>query len=270
MREKLINDINRYIEHLNGQGLFVTVHGKGISGLLEHNVHSNPYCTLVKTDSEAWKKCVNCQQKVFREHKRGELFGMCYAGMEEYVFFVNDKTFVSVSGYGIDKNRAIERINRISKEFYLDKNELINVYENSLKHEKEDVSVLIKPLCHMLYLLQILKAELPETETKNTVFDSLVSYVQYNFTTDISIDDIAQACACSPSTVSHLFKKHTGVSVMKYIHDLRINQAKKLLTATDLPIATVSQMCGFLNINYFPTAFKKEVGITPTDYRTQN
>ena len=124
MREKLINDINRYIEHLNGQGLFVTVHGKGISGLLEHNVHSNPYCTLVKTDSEAWKKCVNCQQKVFREHKRGELFGMCYAGMEEYVFFVNDKTFVSVSGYGIDKNRAIERINRISKEFYLDKNEL--------------------------------------------------------------------------------------------------------------------------------------------------
>ena len=137
MRERLIEDINRYIEHLNKQGLFVTVHGKGISGLLEHNVHSNPYCALVKTDSEAWKKCVNCQQKVFREYKRGQFFGMCYAGVEEHVFFVNDKTFVSVSGYGIDRKRAFERINRVSKDFYLDKSELINAYENSLKHEKE-------------------------------------------------------------------------------------------------------------------------------------
>ena len=267
MREKLISDINQYIEHLNGQGLFVTVHGKGISGLLEYNIHRNPYCALVKTDSEAWRKCINCQQKVFREYKREQFFGMCYAGMEEYVFFVNDKTFVSVSGYGIDKDNAKLRITRISKEFYLDKDELINVYENSLKHEKEDVEVLIKPLCHMLYLLQMIKADVPETETKNTVFDSLVSYVQYNFMNDITIDSVAQACACSPSTVSHLFKKHTGVSVMKYIHNLRINQAKKLLTATDLPISTIAQTCGFSNINYFPTAFKKAVGITPSEYR---
>lgn len=267
MSKKLINDINRYIEHLNKQGLFVTVHGRGISGLLEHNVHSNPYCTLVKTDSEAWKKCVNCQQKVFREHKRGELFGMCYAGVEEFVFFVTDKTFVSVSGYGIDKEKALERINRISKEFYLDKNELINVYDNSLKHEKENVEVLIKPLCHMLYLLQVFKADISENETKNSVFDSLVAYVQYNFMTEISLDTIAQACACSPSTVSHLFKKHAGVSVMKYIQDLRMNQAKKLLTATDLSVSSIAQMCGFSNINYFPTAFKKTVGKTPTEYR---
>lgn len=272
MKEKLIHDINQYISYLNNTGLFVTVHGKGISGLLTHNIHNNPFCSLVKTDVDAWKKCILCQQKVFKEYKNECLFGMCYAGVEEYVFFVNDKTFVSVSGYGIDKEKATERINRLSQEFYLNRDELLRVYDNSLKHEKEnteELNILIKPLCHMLYMLQMLNLDISETESLNKVFDSLLAFVQYNFMRDITISDIAQACACSESTVCHLFKRYTGKPIKKYITDLRMNQAKKLLSTNDLPISTIAQMCGFSNINYFPTTFKKHVGITPTEYRLQ-
>lgn len=270
MKNKLVSDINSYITHLNESGLSVTVHGKAISGLLEHNIHRNPFCSFVKTDNDAWKKCINCQQKVLSESKRESFFGMCHAGIEEYVFFVNDKTFVSVSGYGIDREKAKQRIKALSKDFFLDKEGLLEVYDNSLKHEKEDEKELylkIKPLCHMLYLLQLISSDVPENEIKNTVFDSLLSFVQRNFMNDIGIKDIAFACACSQSTVSHLFKKHTSMSVKEYINELRISQAKKLLTATDLPILTVSELCGFSNPNYFPTAFKKHTGKTPTDFR---
>lgn len=270
VRNELINDINNYISYLNSKGLFVTVHGKGISGLLEHNVHSNPFCALVKTDTSAWQKCVVCQQKVFKEYEKGSLFGMCYAGMEEYVFFVNDKTFVSVSGYGIDKERATRRINRISQEFYLESSELLKVYENSLKHKSENIEELnavIKPLCNMLYLLQLFIADVPETATKSKMFDSILEYAQRNFMQNITVRDIAQACSCSQSTVCHLFKQYMGISAKKYVANLRIDQAKKLLATSDLPISEVALMCGFSNINYFPTAFKKSVGINPTDYR---
>lgn len=270
MKNKLIEDINRYIAYLNDSGLYVTVHGKGISGLLEHNIHRNPFCYLVKTDDSAWDKCKSCQQKVLKEHKRERLFGMCYAGIEEYVYFVNDKTFISVSGYAINRERAVERINRLSDEFYLDRGELIRVYENSLKHEMEDDGALdtkIRPLCHMLYLLQLLLADLPQSTSNRTLFDSILDYVQRNFMQSIEIRDIAQACACSESTVSHLFKEYTEVSAKRYIGSLRIEQAKKLLSTSDLPIGTVALMCGFDNINYFPTAFKKAVGVSPTEYR---
>ena len=270
MKNKLVEDINKYITSLNDSGLAVTVHGKLVSGLLEHNIHRNPFCSFVKTDAEAWKKCVTCQQKVLCESKRENFFGMCYAGIEEYVFFVGDKTFVSVSGYGIDRKRAKDRITRLCDEFFLDKNELLNIYDNCLKHQKEDENKLylkIKPLCYMLYLLQMLTTDVPEKEIKTTVFDSLLSFVQRNFMNDIGIKDIAFACACSESTVSHLFKSNTGMSVKEYITDLRIKQAKKLLTATDLPILTVAELCGFPNSNYFPTIFKKHTGKTPTDYR---
>lgn len=272
MKENLIYDINQYIMYLNNIGLFVTVHGKGISGLLEHNIHRNPFCSLVKTDRNAWDKCIRSQQKIYRRHKQGCLLGMCHAGMEEYVYFVNDKTFVSVSGYGINKEKATERINRLSQEFYLDKKELLNIYDTTLKHRAEDMetlNTLIKPLCHMLSLLQILHTDVPEAETKDTVFNSLLAYVQRNFMNDITILDIAHACACSESTVSHLFRQYMHRSVKGYIVELRITQAKKLLSTSDLPIGTVAQMCGFTNIGYFPTAFKKFVGVSPREYRRQ-
>ena len=100
MTTKLLEDIEKYIGYLGSNGLWITVHGEGIDGLLEHNIHRNPYCALVKTDSAAWQRCKQHQQKVFRACGQECLFGMCYAGVEEYVFFVNEKTFVSVSGYG--------------------------------------------------------------------------------------------------------------------------------------------------------------------------
>ena len=273
MKEKLIYDINRYISYLNNNGLFVTVHGKGISGLLEHNIHRNPFCSLVKTDPNAWQKCIQCQQKVFKEYKKEFFFGMCYAGVEEYVFFANDKIFVSVSGYGINEEKAIERIEYLSREYFLDKESLLYVYKNGLKKEKENeeqLTTLIKPLCYMLNFLQFIILDIPErVETKSVLFDSMLNYVQFNFMNEITIRDIAQTCACSQSTVCHVFKQYTGKSIKKYIDNLRINQAKRLLSTSDLPINRIAQLCGFSNINYFPTAFKKQIGISPTEYRRQ-
>ena len=273
MKEKLIYDINRYISYLNNNGLFVTVHGKGISGLLEHNIHRNPFCSLVKTDPNAWQKCIQCQQKVLKEYKKEFFFGMCYAGVEEYVFFANDKIFVSVSGYGINEEKAIERIEYLSREYFLDKKSLLYVYKNGLKKEKENeeqLTTLIKPLCYMLNFLQFIILDIPErVETKSVLFDSMLNYVQFNFMNEITIRDIAQTCACSQSTVCHVFKQYTGKSTKKYIDNLRINQAKRLLSTSDLPINRIAQLCGFSNINYFPTAFKKQIGISPTEYRRQ-
>ncbi len=273
MKYKLIEDINNYISYLNNNGLFVSVHGKMIGGLLEHNIHKNPFCTFVKTNDDAWKKCVKCQQKVFSRCNKDYLFGMCHAGVEEYVFYVDDKTFVSVSGYGIDKQKATERIDRLSLEYLFDKSELLTAYEQGLKHEKENISelkVLVKPLCHMLSLLQITTGDILSLESKSKTFDSVLAFVQRNITQDITLRSIADACACSESTVSHLFKEYTNHSVKKHINNLRLKQAEKLLLTTDLPIGNIASLCGFADANYFSTAFKKRFGLSPAKFRTKN
>lgn len=270
MKNKLITDINNYIDYLNTLGFSVTVHGKYASGFLIHNIHSNPFCTLVKTDPQAWQKCIACQQKVFREHKKEAIFGMCHAGMEEYVFFVNDKIFISVSGYGINRDKALPRIKRLSKEYILNREELLRVYDSSLKHHQADLeylTVLIKPLCHMLSLLDIWMLDIKEQDSNNRAFDAMLSYVHSNYMNDISIADIAHACGYSESSVSHLFQQYCNTSVKKYINGLRINQAKRLLMTSSLSISQIAAMCGFSNSNYFPIAFKKETGVSPSDFR---
>lgn len=272
MKNKLITDINNYIDYLNTLGFSVTVHGKYASGFLIHNIHSNPFCTLVKTDPQAWQKCIACQQKVFREHKKEVIFGMCHAGMEEYVFFVNDKIFISVSGYGINRDKALPRIARLSKEYILGKDALLKVYDRSLKHDYENInhlSVLLRPLCHMLSLLDIWMADIPESDSDSRAFDAMLSYVHANYMKDITIADIAHACGYSESSVSHLFRQYCNASVKKYINQLRINQAKRLLVTSSLNISQIAAMCGFSNVNYFPTAFKKDTGISPTAFRLQ-
>lgn len=270
VKNELVNDINSYISYLNNNGLSVSVHGKTIGGLLEHNIHRNPFCTFVKTNAEAWKKCVKCQQKVFGRCSNDYLFGMCYAGVEEYVFYVDDKTFVSVSGYGIDTERALKRINSLSNEYHFDTLELLMVYEQGLKHVKEnpkELLPLIKPLCHMLFLLQITIGNVSNAESKSKTFDSILAFVQGNIMQDITLRSIADACACSESTVSHLFKEYTNRPVKQYINHLRIGQAKKLLLATGLPVSTIATLCGFADTNYFSTAFKKKFGLSPTKFR---
>lgn len=270
MKAKLINDINNYISFLNAKGLFVTVHGKEISGLLEHNTHNNPFCLLVKTDSSAWQHCVACQQKVFALSNKEVLFGMCHAGLEEYVFFVNNKTFISVSGYGIDKVGAKKRIYRLSQNFCLDFSELLNVYENGLKHQPEnieDLKIIINPLCHMISLLHMLLFNVPEHQSQNKMFDSIIAFVNRNYMRNISLSDIAYACSCSESTICHLFKYHTGISTQKYILNLRLEQAKKLLKTSSFTITDIALMSGFNNSNYFSTTFKKEIGMSPNEYR---
>ena len=273
MKDNLISDINNYISYLNSKGFSVSVHGKNIGGLIENNIHNNPYCTFVKTNDEAWKKCVQCQQNVFNAYNNDYLFGMCYAGVEEYVFYVNDKTFISISGYGIDKEKAKKRMERLSREYHFDKSKLLTVYEQGLMHKKENISelkILIKPLCHMLSLLQITIGDVRSIESKSKTFDSILAFVQRNIMQDITLRSIADACACSESTVSHLFKEYTDQSVKKYINNLRIKQAEKLLLTTDLPIGNIAILCGFADTNYFSTAFKKKNGFSPMEFRAND
>ena len=160
----------------------------------------------------------------------------------------------------------------LAKKYYFDKTELKNLYNNALMNKKEDLTelkTLIKPLCHMLSLLQLIIGDISQAETKNKTFDSILAFVQNNITRDITLRSIADACACSESTVSHLFKEYTNQSVKKYVNQLRIKQAEKFLLSSDIPIGNIAQLCGFENSNYFSTAFKKRFGVSPTEYRAK-
>ncbi|MBR2343657.1 MAG: AraC family transcriptional regulator [Clostridia bacterium] len=95
----------------------------------------------------------------------------------------------------------------------------------------------------------------------------LNSFFYDGYMNDIKLQDLADTINVSRRHASRIVFREYGVTYAKKLMEVRLEQAKYKLTHTDLDLRTISQVCGFQSCSYFTTAFKKNVGMTPTDYR---
>lgn len=93
-------------------------------------------------------------------------------------------------------------------------------------------------------------------------------YLQHNYMMyDISLDSVSAMLKLNASYFSSLFKRTFGVNFLDYLTQLRMDAARELLRDPLRSTAEVAGMVGYESANYFTRAFKKNVGMTPTDYR---
>jgi AraC-like DNA-binding protein len=136
-------------------------------------------------------------------------------------------------------------------------------------------------LNQMMLFLEILK-EMAETENRQTIsttdfvnetiydtarIDKIISYLNKNYTRNVSLDEIASFAAMNSSAFCRYFKSKTGKSFKNYILDMRIGFACKLLLMEDISISQLSSQCGFDTLSHFNKTFKKNTGYVPSQYR---
>jgi AraC-like DNA-binding protein len=80
---------------------------------------------------------------------------------------------------------------------------------------------------------------------------------------------MASQLTISPRYLSDLLKQETGKTALEHIHILLIEEAKNLLMSTNNTVAETAYQLGFENPPYFSRLFKKEVGLTPVEYKEQ-
>lgn len=83
----------------------------------------------------------------------------------------------------------------------------------------------------------------------------------------LSVSSIANNFGFSDDYLGRIFKKATGVSINAHITHTRLNHACRLLKNTRLTVAEIALSTGYSSTNYFCRSFKKQLGITPTDYQ---
>ena len=96
-----------------------------------------------------------------------------------------------------------------------------------------------------------------------------MTQITTNLTGNLGLDAQAKRLNVNPSYLSALFKKETGLTLTEYVKRKRINHAVFLLNTSNLQIQTIAQHCGIADVNYFTKMFKKIVGKTPKDYRSE-
>ncbi|KQY79955.1 AraC family transcriptional regulator [Paenibacillus sp. Root52] len=92
------------------------------------------------------------------------------------------------------------------------------------------------------------------------------TYMAQHYNLPLSIADLAARANISPKYFVDLFKKTYGQSAMEYLTDLRINHAKRYLKESGDKLRDIALKVGYSDEYYFSRKFKKEVGISPSDY----
>ena len=95
----------------------------------------------------------------------------------------------------------------------------------------------------------------------------ITRYLQEHLAEEISLSILAEEFHLSAQYISQLFKSEIGVGFLAYLTNIRMEQAKKLLLSTPLPIAEVSEQSGYGDYRVFTKVFKKSEGMTPSQYR---
>lgn len=106
-----------------------------------------------------------------------------------------------------------------------------------------------------------------ETIYDTTRIDKIISYLNKNYTRNVSLEEIASFAAMNASAFCRYFKSKTGKSFKNYLIDMRIGYACKLLMMEDISISQLSSKCGFETLSHFNRTFKKNTGYVPSEYK---
>lgn len=106
------------------------------------------------------------------------------------------------------------------------------------------------------------------SESTNKTLSKAMSYINENFSRDLSLNTVAKNCFVSVNELCRMFKQHTGTTVGKYIASRRMTEAKKLLK-NGVSVTDTAELCGFSDYTGFIRAFKRVVGVSPGKYKKQ-
>jgi two-component system response regulator YesN len=108
-------------------------------------------------------------------------------------------------------------------------------------------------------------------EDKNANVDPITNIMRFihdNYRDPgLSLPMISKNTFLSPTYICKIFKDQTGTTINKYIGEYRLNKAKDFLKDKEATINDIAAKVGYGDGNYFTKIFKKETGLTPSDYR---
>ena len=97
-----------------------------------------------------------------------------------------------------------------------------------------------------------------------------IEFLRKNPYSDTSVEEIAKMCHVSSTNFRKLFKEYAGKSPTSYRLDLKIDAAKRMLTAENASFTYIAEALGFESEAYFSRLFKRKTGVSPRTYREKS
>ncbi len=124
----------------------------------------------------------------------------------------------------------------------------------------------------MAQFIMLLNQSIPQASYTDIAYSGITAvqiseYLKTNYSEEITLDILADKYYVDKFIMSKNFKATTGITIMNFLTQIRLNHAKEYLEDTKLSISEIAKAVGYTSAHYLSIVFKKNMGISPSNYR---
>lgn len=102
--------------------------------------------------------------------------------------------------------------------------------------------------------------------SRHEIVEAIEAIIHKHYQENLSIESIAKMLHFTPNYIGTVFKSEKKEGINHYLLNVRLECAKNMLLSTELSINEIAMACGYENVTYFHTIFKKAFGLTPMNF----
>lgn len=189
-----------------------------------------------------------------------------------WVSFGGSKAALYLEKAGITADHPIRDTYIEPEEFLVYTEKILNHHELTIANEVTRIALLYEILALLIHSQNQNQLEHHQTPVHDYAPDLYVNhaleYIHHNYT-NVRVQDIADYIGITRSYLTHIFKQKLNISPQEYILNHRLEQGRRLLCTTNLPIQEIAEQIGYENPLTFSKIFKNFFGLSPKHYRMQ-
>ncbi|MBE7052398.1 MAG: AraC family transcriptional regulator [Ruminococcaceae bacterium] len=203
------------------------------------------------------------------ELKKGDVFFAFPASFYE-MEGSEDLSYMYINFMGMGVPSLLEELDVSDKmPVYYNFDHLIDFWQSALARiTSANSNILTESV--LLYTLSFMgsnQEKEPEKKPADTAFEAILGYLDEHYRdSDISLKKISSVFSYTEKYLSLMFKKNMKVGFRTYLNRLRIQYAHELIESGITSVSQIASMCGYYDALYFSKVFKKQRGVTPSEY----